>query len=107
MRESLDFMSLTRLCACPVIHLTHLGVWLVLHVHVRLLCLVSAIASSFASAPASLAVVAHARSTPMHDAHNSCSDTVGFRVSRAQRGSKVGFLVRPKICVLSQWWRQG
>ena len=31
--------------------------------------------SSPASAPASLAVVAHARSTPMHVAHNSWSDT--------------------------------
>ena len=29
------------------------------------------------------------------------------RVPRAQRGSKVGFPVRPKICVLSQRWRQG
>ena len=32
---------------------------------------VSATASSYAAAPASLAVVAHARSTPMHVAHNS------------------------------------
>ena len=32
---------------------------------------VSAIASSSAFPPASLAVVAHARSTPMHGAHNS------------------------------------
>ena len=36
---------------------------------------VSASASSFASASASFAVVAHARSTPKHDAHNSWSDT--------------------------------
>ena len=36
---------------------------------------VYASASSFASAAASLAVVAHARSTPMHIAHNSWSDT--------------------------------
>ena len=36
---------------------------------------VSATASSSASAPASLAVVAHACSTPMHAAHNSWSDT--------------------------------
>ena len=36
---------------------------------------VSATASSNASAPASLAVVALARSTPMHDAHNSWPDT--------------------------------
>ena len=45
---------------------------------------VSATASSSASAPASLVVVAHARSTPMHVAHNSCSDTrrVQFRSGR-------------------------
>ena len=29
------------------------------------------------------------------------------RVPRAGRGSKVGFSVRPKICALSQIWRQG
>ena len=39
---------------------------------------VSATASSFASAPASPAVVAQARSTPMHDAHNSWSDSFHF-----------------------------
>ena len=46
---------------------------------------VSATASSSASAPASLAVVAHARSTPMHDAHNSWSDTAvnSLRVQRS------------------------
>ena len=32
---------------------------------------------------------------------------LGFRVPRAQGGSKVGFPIRPKICVLSQRWRQG
>ena len=30
---------------------------------------------------------------------------LGYRVPRAQRGSKVGFPVRPKICVLSQRWQ--
>ena len=35
----------------------------------------SATASSYAFSPASFAVVAHARSTSMHGAHNSCSDT--------------------------------
>ena len=34
---------------------------------------------SFASAPASLAVVAHARSTPVHVAHNSWSDTASLQ----------------------------
>ena len=68
------------------------------------------------------AVVAPAHASPMHRAcsaggtggfllvqkstsyclRNSWSDTV-----RAQRGSKVGFLAWPKICVLSQRWRQG
>ena len=55
---------------------------------------VSATASSFASAPASLAVVAHARSTPMHDAHNSWSDT-----GRVSSPAEDFFL--------SQTWRQG
>ena len=32
---------------------------------------------------------------------------LGYRVPREQEGSKVGFPVRPKICVLSQRWRQG
>ena len=53
---------------------------------------VSATAPSSASAPASLAVVAHARSTPMHVAVNSWEGGV----------PEVGFLVRPKICALSQ-----
>ena len=51
-----------------------------MHVHVILLCsLLPASLSSPASAPASLAVVAHARSTPMHVAHNSWSDTGGVQ----------------------------
>ena len=91
MRQSLDFLSLTRLCACPLIHLIHLGVWLVLPVHVRLPVLgVSATASSFASALASLAVVAHARSTPMHDAHNSWSDTGGVQGPTGRKRVKGG-----------------
>ena len=49
----------------------------------------------------------HDDGSPVHDAHNSWSDTVGFWVPRAHRGSKVGFRVRPKICVLSRRWRQG
>ena len=71
--------------------------------------------------------VAHAHASPMHRARNSggtggllpvqrstsyCLKNrgrtrVGYRVPRAQGGSKVGFPVRPKICVLSQRWRQG
>ena len=68
--------------------------------------------------------VVHAHAATLHGAHNSggtggllpvqrsssyCLDNswsdTGF--PRAQRGSKVGFPVRPKICVLSQRWRQG
>ena len=67
----------------------------------------SASLSSSAFPPASLAVVAHARSTPMHGAHNSWSDTVRYVVPRAQGWLKVGFPVRPKICALSQRWRRG
>ena len=46
---------------------------------------VSATASSSASAPASFAGVAHARSSPMRDAHNSWSDTAvnSLRVQRS------------------------
>ena len=46
---------------------------------------VSATASSSASAFVSVAGVAHARSTPMHDAHNSWSDTAmnSLRVQRS------------------------
>ena len=43
--------------------------------------------------------------SPMHDARNSrCT---GGLLPRGGRVPKVGFPVRPKICVLSQWWRQG
>ena len=66
----------------------------------------SATASSSASAPASLAVVAHA----LH-AHacavNSWSDTGRLQGPTGRRSPKVGFPVRPKICTLSQRWRQG
>ena len=37
-RESLDCVSLDRLCACPSIHRTHMGVSMRLLVHVILLC---------------------------------------------------------------------
>ena len=51
------------------------GVGVVAGARVSALPGVSATASSSASAFVSVAAVAHARSTPMHDAHNSCSDT--------------------------------
>ena len=86
------------------------------------LLLAPASLSSPASAPASLAVVAHVRSTPTHVAHNSWSDTgrnsrctggllpvwVGRQGPTRRKGTKGGgFPVRPKICALSQRWRQG
>ena len=66
------------------------------------------------SSPRSLVACAagavHARRTvsPMHAAHshNSWSDTVSLQGPRGGRGSKREFPVRPKICVLSQRWRQ-
>ena len=56
---------------------------MLLHVHVCLLCF----------PPASLAVVAHARSTPMHVPQNSCSDSVrvqGPTVTRRVKGGVSG-----------------
>ena len=50
----------------------------------------SATASSSAFPPASLAVVAHARSTPMHVAHNSWSDTVRVQGPTGRRCTKGG-----------------
>ena len=50
----------------------------------------SASASSSAFPPASLAVVAHARSTPMHGTHNSWSDTVGVLGPTGTRRVKGG-----------------
>ena len=50
----------------------------------------SASASSSAFPPASLAVVAHARSTPMHGAHNSWSDTVRVHGPTGTRRVKGG-----------------
>ena len=92
-REFVDFVSLARRCACPPIHLIHPCVWFVFPVHARLLCL--RLASSFAFAPASFAVVAHA--------HNPCMmhtirgrTRVGFRVPREGGVPKVGFPVRPE-----------
>ena len=51
---------------------------------------VSAAASSSAFPSASLAVVAHARSTPMHDAHNSWSDTGRVQGPTGRRCTKGG-----------------
>ena len=51
---------------------------------------VSAFASSCASAPVSFAVVAHARSTPMHVARNSWSDTGRVKGPRGRKRVKGG-----------------
>ena len=74
---------------CPVIeshsrHNSSWGVGVVAGARVSALPGVSATASSSPSAFVS-AAVAHARSTPMHDAHNSCSDTAmnSLRVQRS------------------------
>ena len=58
----------------------------------RDLALLSAPASLYspASTPASPAGVAHARSTPMHDAHNSLSDTVRVQGLTGRRCTKGG-----------------
>ena len=79
MLEFVDLVSLACRCACPlssnssgcVVGVACARSPAVLGVS----ACVSASASSFASAPASFAVVAHARSTPTHDARNSWSDT--------------------------------
>ena len=56
------------------------------------------------SSSSAVSAVVHAHATTLHGAHNSWSDT--GRVTWSH-GSKVGFPVRPKICALSQRWRQG
>ena len=90
-REFMDLVSLARHCACPLIHLIHLGVWVgVACARAPAVLGVSASASSFASAPASFALVAHARSTLMHDAHNSWSDTGRVQGPTGRRSSKGG-----------------
>ena len=79
------------------------------HARARALCVTAA--SAFVSVPHSALhampalVHAHADDSLMHGVLNS-----GFlcrKGPRSQGGSKVGFPVRPKICVLSQRWRQG
>ena len=74
---------------------------------------VAPLASVFSS-PCPLAAcdagAVHTRRTvsPMHaNAHNSWSDTVSLQSPRRGRGSKRALPVRPKICALSQGWRQG
>ena len=103
-KKSLDCMCLLRHF---IIHRIHVGVLLLLHVHVCLLLPgVSARVCPVFSSSAVSAAVAHARFTPMHDAHNSWSDTGRLQVPRGGGAPKVGFPVQPKICVLSQRWRQ-
>ena len=69
-----------------------------MHVHVILLCsLLLLLCPSPASAPASLAVVAHARSTPVHVAHNSWSDTVRLQGPHAEEGYRRWGFQRPAV----------
>ena len=122
--ESLDYVSLIFL---PPSHLAHL----ISRVCVGLFSCSAAGVSAFASVlgarstcRALLASVVPCMSlddSPMHDARNSrgavvcclCANppaTTWRWVGRVPRGGgvpKVGFPVRPKICGLSQRWRQG
>ena len=68
-------------------HNSSWGVGVVAGARVSALPGVPATASSSASAFVSVAAVAHARSTPMHDAYNSCSDTAmnSLRVQRCRK----------------------
>ena len=68
-------------------HNSSWGVDVVASARVSAVLVVSATASSSASAFVFVAGVAHARSTPMHDAHNSWSDTAmnSLRVQRSTR----------------------
>ena len=107
-REFVDFVSLARRCASPLSHLIYLGVWLVLPVHVSLRCLVL-----LRLLPHLLLLLRLLRLLHMRDPHPCMTHTirgrtrVGFRVPREGGVPKVGFPVRPKICVLFQRWRQG
>ena len=69
------------------------------------------VCSSLCSRVACAAGAVHARRTvsPMHDAyaHNSWSDTVSLQGPREEEEGQRGVLVQPKICSLSQVWRQG
>ena len=69
-------------------HNSSLGVGVVAGARVSALLVVPATASSSAAAVVSVTAVAHVRSTPMHDAYNSCSDTA-MNSRRVQRCRKV------------------
>ena len=91
-------VHVTLLCLLPLLLLLHLPFLLRLLLHVfalvlhLLLCL----------------LLLHMRMLRSSTVHTIRGRTrLGHRVPRAQGGSKVGFPVPPKICVLSQRWRQG
>ena len=93
MRESLDCVSLNRHFGMPTNSLNSSGcVAVVACSRLPAVPGLSATASSSACPPASLAVVAHARSTPMHGAHNSWSDTVRVQGPTGRRCTKGGLL---------------
>ena len=89
-RDFVNLVSLARHCACPLIHPNHLCVVGVACARAPAVLGVSSSSSSFPSAPASFAAVAHARSTPMHDAHNSWSDTGRVQGPTERRCTKGG-----------------
>ena len=88
--ESDGNLGLRRVIESHSRHNSSWGVDAVACARVSALPVVSATASSSAAAPASPAVVAHARSTPMHVAVNSWSDTVSSQGHRGRRSSKGG-----------------
>ena len=88
MREFAGLVSLARHCACLNSSSSSGCVVGVACARAPAVLGVSASASSFASTPASFAVVARARS--MHDAHNSWSDTGRVQGTRGRRCTKCG-----------------
>ena len=83
--------------------LIHLGVWVLLHVLVRLLCLVCLLLPPHVLLPLRPLRLLHMRAPHPCMLHALRGRTrVGLRVPREGGVPKVGFPVRPKICALSQ-----
>ena len=93
-RESLDCLSLDRLCACPLIHRIHLGVLMWMHVHVILLCPLLLRLGPHLPLLLRLLLLLHMRAPHPCMLHTIRVRTrVGFRVPR-EGAPKVEFLVR-------------
>ena len=103
MRESWDCVSLNEwFLRLPINSLNSSGcVAAVACARVPAVPGLSASASSSAFPPASLAVVAHARSTPMHVAHNSFTGSHG-----QEEGQRWGFGPAEDLRPVSGW-REG